>query len=98
MTFWERLRYWWLCAFSRAPSALLRAFATPSDVLMAVESIVDVVFTAVFGNFHDAYEEFVNTLESIVGWYAYNIVMIRSDVSGGGKCKDCLYSPQFPPP
>ena len=60
-----------------APSALLRAFVTPSDVLTAVESIVDVLFSAVLWNFHDAYEEFVNTLESIVGWYAYNIVMIR---------------------
>ena len=75
----------------RAPEALLRAFTTPSEVFTVVESLVDVLFSAVLRNFHDAYEEFVNTLESI------KIMMIRVFFSGG-KCKDCLYSPQFPPP
>ena len=40
----------------------------------------------------------MNTLESMVGWYVYKIVMIRVFFFSGGKCKDCMYSHQFPPP
>ena len=35
--------------------------------------------------------------EGMVGWYVYKIVMIRVFFFGGGKCKDCMYSHQFPP-
>ena len=65
------------CTFESTRGAAESVHDTLSSVHDCVESLLDVLFSAVLGNFHDAYEEFVNTLESIVGWYVDKIVMIR---------------------
>ena len=61
-------------------------------MFFSVESLVDVLFSAILGNFHDAYEEFVNTLKSI------KIMMIRVFFSAGGSARIACIRISSPPP
>ena len=99
LTFYEQRRSWWLRATLEstrgAAESVHGAFRSVHD---CVESLVDVVFSAVLRNFHDAYEGFVNTLESMVGWYVCKIVMISVFFFKRGEVQGMHVFASVPPP